>query len=112
MQKLYASVSQLFLTFLVVLRLVFYRMPVVAGGMFVHLFSLLASGCSLWGVLQLTGLALVLLLSVKIVVVSRRRNRLSCFALPPMRNWFLGHMGIVSHLYLNRLPMFSEDDRI
>ncbi|XP_031416430.1 cytochrome P450 4F3 isoform X2 [Clupea harengus] len=70
-------------------------MPVVAGGMFVHLFSLLASGCSLWGVLQLTGLALVLLLSVKIVVVSRRRNRLSCFALPPMRNWFLGHMGIM-----------------
>ncbi|XP_076154756.1 cytochrome P450 4F3-like [Alosa pseudoharengus] len=70
-------------------------MAVVTGGVFAHLFSLLASGSFVWGVLQLIGLALVLIIFVKIVLVSRRRSGLRCFALPPMRNWLLGHLGIM-----------------
>ncbi|KAL2078541.1 hypothetical protein ACEWY4_026226 [Coilia grayii] len=69
-------------------------MAVVTGGVFLRLLTLV-SGFSFWNVLCLTGLTLVLIISAKVVLVSRRRNRLSCFALPPTRNWLLGHMGIM-----------------
>lgn len=68
----------------------------MTGGVFARLFSLLASGSSVWGLLLLTALALLLIVSVNVVQVSRRRRGLRCFALPPMRNWLLGHLGIVS----------------
>lgn len=71
-------------------------MAVATGGVFARLFSLLTSGSTVWGLFQLTALVLLLIISVNVVQVSRRRRGLRCFALPPMRNWLLGHLGFVS----------------
>lgn len=82
----------------------------VTGGVFARLFSLLASFGSAGGLFQLTALALLLVISVNVLQVSRRRRGLRCFALPPMRNWLLGHLGIVSSL--DGLPFLLEADLI
>ncbi|XP_063078074.1 cytochrome P450 4F3 [Engraulis encrasicolus] len=67
----------------------------VVTGVLLRLATLLPSGFSIWTVLCVIGLALVLFISTQVVLVSTRRSRLSCFALPPTRNWLLGHMGIM-----------------
>ncbi|KAK1794491.1 hypothetical protein P4O66_011360 [Electrophorus voltai] len=46
-------------------------------------------------VLGLTAVGLLLILSVRLVHLLRKRTGLSCFAQPPMRNWLLGHMGMM-----------------
>ncbi|XP_076856679.1 cytochrome P450 4F3 [Brachyhypopomus gauderio] len=60
-----------------------------------HLLSALVSGWSVLGVLGLAVVLLLLVLSVRLAYLLRKRTRLHRFPRPPQRNWLLGHMGMM-----------------
>ncbi|KAI1886605.1 hypothetical protein AGOR_G00197530 [Albula goreensis] len=74
-------------------------MAIKVDGVLGRLLALLPPAPSLHGLLQLTALALIfgLLLRITLLLWRNAQNtrRLRCFTHPPKRNWLLGHLGLM-----------------
>ncbi|CAM4712572.1 unnamed protein product [Leuciscus chuanchicus] len=62
--------------------------------------------CSVFGVLALSGAALLCALAAR---VELKRRALRCFKQPPLRSWIMGHMGLMGH---NEEGLQAVDDLI
>ncbi|XP_067286457.1 cytochrome P450 4F3 [Pseudorasbora parva] len=62
--------------------------------------------CSVFGILALSGAALLCVLAAR---VAFKRRALRCFNQPPQRNWMMGHMGLMGH---NEAGLQAVDDLV